>query len=176
MIKIKKTAADIQDKKTKKIEQKELDLEGQLKRALADYQNLERRIDEERRLLSALSSALLCGKLLPVLDNLENAQKHLKDEGLEMVIKQFNDVLESEGVEEITAEGSPFDPNFHEAVEILESEKDGVVLKVLAKGYKINDKVLRPAQVAVGRTKVDHRVEDDSTGEKKSEELGDYAQ
>ena len=176
MIKIKKTAADIQDKKTKKIEQKELDLEGQLKRALAYYQNLERRIDEERRLLSALSSALLCGKLLPVLDNLENAQKHLKDEGLEMVIKQFNDVLESEGVEEITAEGSPFDPNFHEAVEILESEKDGVVLKVLAKGYKINDKVLRPAQVAVGRTKVDHRVEDDSTGEKKSEELGDYAQ
>ena len=176
MTKIKKTAADIQDKKTKKIEQKELDLEGQLKRALADYQNLERRIDEERRLLSALSSALLCGKLLPVLDNLENAQKHLKDEGLEMVIKQFNDVLESEGVEEITAEGSPFDPNFHEAVEILESEKDGVVLKVLAKGYKINDKVLRPAQVAVGRTKVDHRVEDDSTGEKKSEELGDYAQ
>src|SRR3989344_3633091 len=106
----------------------------------------------------------------------EIAQKHLKDEGLEMVIKQFNDVLESEGVEEITAEGSPFDPNFHEAVEILESEKDGVVLKVLAKGYKINDKVLRPAQVAVGRTKVDHRVEDDSTGEKKSEELGDYAQ
>ena len=176
MNKTKKTAADIQDKKTKKIEQKELDLEGQLKRALADYQNLERRIDEERRLLSALSSALLCGKLLPVLDNLENAQKHLKDEGLEMVIKQFNDVLESEGVEEITAEGSPFDPNFHEAVEILESEKDGVVLKVLAKGYKINDKVLRPAQVAVGRTKVDHRVEDDSTGEKKSEELGDYAQ
>ena len=176
MTKIKKTAADIQDKKTKKIEQKELDLEGQLKRALADYQNLERRIDEERRLLSHLSSALVIEKLLPVLDNLENAQKHLKDEGLEMVIKQFNDVLESEGVEEITAEGSPFDPNFHEAVEILESEKDGVVLKVLAKGYKINDKVLRPAQVAVGRTKVDHRVEDDSTGEKKSEELGDYAQ
>jgi len=173
MTKVKKPAADIQDKKTKNAQG---DLEHQLKRALADYQNLERRIDEERRLLSHLSSALVIEKLLPVLDNLENAQKHLKDEGLEIVIKQFRDVLKTEDVSEITAEGSPFDPNFHEAVEILESDKDGVVLKVLAKGYKINDKVLRPAQVAVGRTKVDHRVEDDSTGEKKSEELGDYAQ
>jgi len=135
------------------------DLEHQLKRALADYQNLERRIDEERRLLSHLSSALVIEKLLPVLDNLENAQKHLKDEGLEIVIKQFRDVLKTEDVSEITAEGSPFDPNFHEAVEILESDKDGIVLKVLAKGYKINDKVLRPAQVAVGRTKVDQNVE-----------------
>ena len=160
MTKIKKPAADIQDKKTKKSDGAKGDLENQLKRALADYQNLERRIDEERRLLSHLSSALVVEKLLPVLDNLENAQKHLKDEGLEIVIKQFRDVLESEGVCEITAEGSPFDPNFHEAVEILESEKDGVVLKVLAKGYKINDKVLRPAQVAVGRTKVEAKEED----------------
>ena len=156
MTKIKKPAADIQDKKAKKAQG---DLEHQLKRALADYHNLERRIDEERRLLSHLSSALVIEKLLPVLDNLENAQKHLKDEGLSIVIKQFGDVLESEGVSEITAEGSPFDPNFHEAVEILESDKDGIVLKVLAKGYKINDKVLRPAQVAVGRTKVDQNVE-----------------
>src|SRR3972149_7731339 len=160
MNKFQKTAGDNLDKRSKKVQDPKGDLENQLKRALADYQNLERRIDEERRLLSALSAALLCGKLLPVLDNLENAQKHLKDEGLEMVIKQFNDVLESEGVEEITAEGSPFDPNFHEAVEILESEKDGVVLKVLAKSYKINDKVLKPAQVAVGRTKVEAKEED----------------
>ena len=159
MTKIKKPAADIQDKKTKKAQG---DLEHQLKRALADYQNLERRIDEERRLLSHLSSALVIEKLLPVLDNLENAQKHLKDEGLEMVIKQFKDVLESEGVEEIVSEGSLFDPNLHEAVEILGSDKEGIVLKVLRKGYKINDKVLRPAQVAVGRGKVDQNVEKES--------------
>ena len=105
-----------------------------------------------------MSSALVIEKLLPVLDNLENAQKHLKDEGLEMVIKQFKEVLASEGVEEIVSEGSLFDPNLHEATEILESEKDGIVLKVLRKGYKINDKVLRPAQVAVGRGKVDQKV------------------
>src|SRR3990167_6049138 len=71
---------------------------------------------------------------LSIFQMTQNRQKHLKEEGLEIVKKQFRDVLESEGVCEITAEGSPFDPNFHEAVEILESEKDGVVLKVLAKG------------------------------------------
>src|SRR3990167_11336663 len=158
MTKIKKPAADIQDKKTKKSDGAKGDLENQLKRALADYQNLERRIDEERRLLSALSAALVIEKLLPILDNLENAQKHLKDEGLEMVVKQFGDVLTSEGVEEIPAEGSPFDPNLHQATEILESEKDGIVLKILRKGYKINDKVLRPAQVAVGRRKIEQKV------------------
>lgn len=155
MTKIKKPAQNNLDKKTKKVEEKEKDLETQLKRALADYQNLERRIDEERRLLSHLSSALVCEKLLPVLDNLENAQNHLQDEGLAMVVKQFKDVLTSEGVEEIEAEGSTFDPNLHEAVEISQGEKDGVVLKVLRRGYKINDKVLRPVQVAVGRVKLD---------------------
>src|SRR3989304_2676049 len=96
-------------KKTKVSEQKQektQELENQLKRALADYQNLERRVEEERRLLSQLSSAILIEKFLPVLDNLESAQTHLKDEGLEMVIKQFRDVLSSEGVEEIEAQGS----------------------------------------------------------------------
>ena len=160
MNKTQKTAGDNLDKKSRKGQDSKGDLENQLKRALADYQNLERRVDEERRLLSALSSALVIEKFLPVLDNLENAQKHLKDEGLAMVVKQFEDVLISEGVSEIPAEGSLFDPNLHEAVEILESEKDGVVLKVLAKGYKINDKVLRPAQVAVGRGKVDQKKEE----------------
>ena len=158
MKKSQKTAGDNLDKRSKKVQDPKGDLENQLKRALADYQNLERRIDEERRLLSALSAALVIEKLLPILDNLENAQKHLKDEGLEMVVKQFGDVLTSEGVEEIPAEGSPFDPNLHEATEILESDKDGIVLKVLRKGYKINDKVLRPAQVAVGRRKIEQKV------------------
>ena len=158
MNKSQKTAGDNLDKRSKKVQDPKSDLENQLKRALADYQNLERRIDEERMLLSALSAALVIEKLLPILDNLENAQKHLKDEGLEMVVKQFGDVLTSEGVEEIPAEGSPFDPNLHEATEILESDKDGIVLKVLRKGYKINDKVLRPAQVAVGRRKIEQKV------------------
>ena len=128
---------------------KNRELENQLKRALADYQNLERRIDQERKLLSQLSSALLIEKFLPILDNLENAQKHLNDQGLEMVVKQFKDVLCEEGVEEIPSEGSHFNPKFHEAVGVTEGPDEGRIVKVMIKGYKINDKVLRPAKVMV---------------------------
>lgn len=126
-----------------------MELENQLKRALADYQNLERRVTEERQLLGQLSAVLLIEKFLPVLDNLESAQKHLNDEGLEIVIKQFKDILAQEGVEEIEAEGAAFDPHLHEAAEVQEGQDDNTVVKVLAKGYKLNDKVLRPARVVV---------------------------
>jgi len=128
-------------------------LEDQLKRALADYQNLEKRIEEERKLLSKLSASLLIEKMLPILDNLENAQSHLKDEGLEMVIKQFKDILDQEGVEEILAIGSQFDPQIHEAVETQEGEKEDLVVKVITKGYKIENTVLRPAKVIITKAK-----------------------
>lgn len=128
------------------------DLEDRLKRTLADYQNLERRIEEERKLLSKLSALLLIEKLLPVLDNLENAQVHLNDQGLEIVIKQFRDVLTSEGLEEIQSEGQEFDPNQHEAVEITNGEQNNLITKVINKGYKIEDKVIRPAKVVVTKS------------------------
>ncbi|OGD87727.1 nucleotide exchange factor GrpE [Candidatus Curtissbacteria bacterium RIFCSPHIGHO2_01_FULL_41_11] len=134
-------------------------LEDQLKRALADYHNLERRVEEERRLLSQLSSALLIEKFLPVLDNLENAQKHLNDQGLDIVIKQFKDILSTEGVEEIESEGTHFDPHFHEAVDTEEGPEKGKIVKVIRKGYKIGDKVLRAAQVVVEDPEQSRRVE-----------------
>ncbi len=137
-------------KKGEKKDQKSEYLENQLKRTLADYQNLERRIEDERKLLSKLSAGLLIEKLLPVLDNLENAQKHLNDQGLEMVIKQFNEVLAQEGVTEIEAVGADFDPAYHEAIETEEGEENKVT-KVIAKGYKIEDKVIRPARVVVSK-------------------------
>lgn len=136
------------------------ELENQIKRALADYQNLERRVAEERRLLSRLSSILIIEKFLPVLDNLESAQSHLNDQGLALVIKQFKDVLQSEDVEEIVAEvedleqgrrGAQFDPNLHEATEVVKGENDNSIVKVLAKGYKMEDRVIRPAKVIVSK-------------------------
>lgn len=136
-------------KKDKDAGSKHQELENQLRRTLADYQNLERRIEEERRLLSKLSAALLIEKLLPVLDNIENAQKHLNDQGLELVIKQFKETLESEGVQEIVAQDQEFDPKYHEAIDSEPGEQDNKVVRVLAKGYKIEDKVLRPARVVV---------------------------
>ena len=134
------------------------ELEDQLKRALADYQNLERRVEEERRILGQLSSAILIEKFLPVLDNLENAQSHLKDQGLEIVLKQFKDILREENVEEVETEGSQFDPNWHEATEVVEGPNEGMVVKVIRKGYKLNGKVLRPAQVVVSRKSAEESV------------------
>src|SRR3989338_8334279 len=121
-------------------------LEDQLKRALADYRNLERRVEEERKLLGQLSSAIL-------------VEKHLNDQGLEIVIKQFKEILKAEGVEEIQAEGARFDPNFHEATDVVEGSGEGRVVKVTQKGYKINNKVIRPTQVVVERKKVGQQVE-----------------
>lgn len=151
MTKIKKTAAA----ENKNHEE----LENQLKRALADYQNLERRVNEERTLLGNLTSALVIEKFLPVLDNLESAQSHLNDEGLSLVIKQFKDVLSSENVEEIQAEGADFDPNLHEAVETTQGQEDGKIVKVLANGYKIDNRVIRPAKVVVSRKSETAKVE-----------------
>lgn len=150
------------------------ELENRLKRALADYQNLEKRIEEERKLLSRLSASLLIEKLLPVLDNLENAQAHLKDQGLEIVVKQFKDILASEGVEEIQAEGLEFDPHFAEAVETQEGEKDNIVARVLTKGYKIDSTVLRPAKVVVTKKQADKATNQDQKIESKTEEVSDY--
>lgn len=174
MTKVKKTKKDENRQDNKNTGQAEL--EGRLRRALADYQNLERRVEEERKSLLKLSALLLIEKFLPVLDNLESAQVHLQDEGLEIVIKQFKDILAAEGVEEIEAIGSEFNPNFHEAIETEQGEKDNMVSKVVNIGYKIEDKVIRPAKVIVSKRN-DHpresedqilnQVQDDNTKEAK---------
>ncbi len=147
MVKPKKTG------ESKQLEVQLKDLEARLKRALADYQNLERRVSEEKQILSNMYTKLIIEKFLPILDNLQSAQQHLNDEGLEMVIKQFNDTLTREGLSEIEAEGQIFDPKFHEAVESVEGPQDGKVARVINKGYKIDNMVIRPARVAVTKAK-----------------------
>src|SRR3990167_4491115 len=163
-----RVAADNQKSETKSQE-----LEESLKRALADYHNLEKRVEEERKLLSRLSASLLIEKLLPVLDNLEQAQSHLNDEGLAIVIKQFRDILTAEGVEEIPAQGSQFDPHLHEAVETQAGDNDNVVAKVLTKGYKIDNTVIRPAKVVVVRKSAQENHNQNQPEE--TEEVSDYA-
>src|SRR3989344_5225093 len=103
---------DKRSKETKKIE----DLEHQLMRALADYANLQRRLEEEKKAVTKFANTVLLVKFLDILDNLEAAQKTINSEGLELVIRKFRDVLASENVEEISAEGVNFDPNLHEGI------------------------------------------------------------
>ena len=159
-------------KKTEELEQLQdrvSELEAQLKRAVADYQNLEKRVSEGRSELTNFVGAELIKKLLQVLDHLEVALSGLSEDekqsgpalsersesngwvkGVELAIKEFKTVLQSEGLEEIEASGE-FNPALHEAVDTRDGE-DNKILEVVRKGYNLNGKVIRPAQVVVGRS------------------------
>lgn len=143
--------------KVKELEEKVNHLDAQFKRAVADYQNLEKRVQEGRSELTRWGTSELLTKLLPVLDHLEQATSGATEaekvsgwfRGVELAIKQFKDVLKSEGLDEIVTEGL-FDPSLHEALDTQAGE-DNKILKVVRKGYTLNGKVLRPAGVVVGR-------------------------
>lgn len=125
--------------------------EEKAKRYLADYQNLERRMQEQRVewIRSANKDLLL--KLLPVLDTLMLASIHIKDKGLELGVNEFLHVLEKEGVEKIKTVGVEFDPRTMEAITTQKVEgKVGKVIEELKAGYQIYDTILRAAQVVVG--------------------------
>ncbi len=140
-------------KNDKQKENKDLEIiENQLKRALADYQNLEKRVSLEKSEWIKISNKDLLLKLLPGLDSLILALKHTQDEGVKVSIKHFVDILENEGVKKIETVGKNFDPNLMEAISTVEGE-EGKVVEELRAGYTISDNVLRPAQVIVGRNK-----------------------
>jgi molecular chaperone GrpE len=136
-------------KNDKKIEQEENELENQLRRSLADYQNLEKRISEEKSnwILSANKDLIL--RLLPGLDSLLLALKHTNDEGVRLSVKHFLDIFEREGVQKIVTENSEFDPNLMEAVGTAPGE-EGIIVEEVRPGYTLNNSVIRPAQVIVG--------------------------
>lgn len=128
------------------------DLESQLKRVLADYQNQKKRFENQQADFIKFSNSALLDKFLSVLDDLERAQLHLKDEGLNLAIKHFNSVLDSEDVKEIACKNSSFDPKTADCVELIDGSKNKII-EVIKKGYTLNGKVLRPAQVRVGKGK-----------------------
>ncbi len=134
----------------KELQDKVESLDNSWKRALADYNNLEKRTAEEKEHFLTLVKIQIMESFLPFFDNLEKIQEHSKDEGLELTLKDLQKVLKNTGVEEIEAEGKDFDHNTMEAIEIQKGEKNKV-LKVIQKGYLINGILLRPAKVAVGQ-------------------------
>jgi len=125
------------------------DLENRFKRALADYQNLEKRHASQKDDLVKFANQGLLDKLLPLLDDLERAQAHLQDSGLELIIDQFHQLLISEGVTPIISDRQIFDPQTMDCAEVVPGPKNKVVT-TLAKGYYYHDRVLRPARVEVG--------------------------
>ena len=132
---------------------KNKDLENQLKRALADYQNLEKRIAEEKSSWVQSANKDLILRLLPGLDNLILAEKHTEDKGVRISIDHFLDILRKEGVEKIDTIGREFDPHLMEAVS-TKIGAEGKVLEEIKAGYTLKGEVLRPAQVVVGRQQI----------------------
>ncbi|RMF89908.1 MAG: nucleotide exchange factor GrpE [Nitrospinota bacterium] len=128
----------------------------------AEFENYKKRRAREEEEGQRRAQAQLLQALLPVLDNLERALEATKTvspplaawvNGMEMIWKQFKDVLAQAGVKEIVAEGQPFDPTRHEAVEIhyTTDQEEGMVVSVLQKGYLFHGRVLRPAKVVVAK-------------------------
>ena len=144
-------------KARKETKGKELeDLKNQLARALADYDNLRKRVEREREQVEKIAGVKFALKALSVFDMLEGAQKHLNDSGLAITIEEFMKILNEEGIEKIEAKvGDKFDEEVHEAVEVADLQgsgegKDGKVVKVILSGWKIIDgPVIRPAKVKV---------------------------
>ena len=144
-------------KKLEKLEAERDEYKNALIRERADFENYKKRNAVSMATAYADGQAAAAAELLPVLDNLERALAAAEEDsplktGVEMVLRQMTDSLGKLGVEEIACLGQPFDPNFANAVmqtEPEEGDESGMVKEVLAKGYKMKDRILRHAMVKV---------------------------
>jgi molecular chaperone GrpE len=134
-------------------------------RSAADFSNYKRRTDDERAVTAQFANAILIGKLLGVLDDFDRALESVPVdeheswvEGVRLVDRKLRGVLESEGVTEIDALGQPFDPNVAEAVVHEETTEypDNQVIGELQRGYRLHDRVIRPALVRVANNPKEH--------------------
>ena len=129
-----------------------------LARAQAEFENARRRASKEQQEFRDYATVDTIKALLPVLDSFERALQVKSGSedfrsGVELIYKQLQDVLAKLGVRAIPAKGEPFDPHYHEAIEIVETNDapDHVVLEELQRGYKFKDRLLRPAMVKVAK-------------------------
>ena len=109
-----------------KVKKQVEELEAALKRAVSDYQNLERIVNDQQQAFVKFANAVLIEKLLSIMDDLDRANEHIKDGGLKLVIERFKEVLKSEGVETISTAGQEFDPGLMECVEMVAGDKNRV--------------------------------------------------
>jgi len=135
-------------------------------RAQADFINYKRRSEQEKEEISKFANAMLMLNLLPILDDLERAftsiPPHLARltwaDGIRLIERKLQASLEAQGLSPIKALGEPFDPKFHEAA-MHGKGKEGIVIEELQKGYKLHDRVIRPAMVVVGNGEEEEKKE-----------------
>ena len=120
-------------------------------RALADYQNFENRVASQREELINNANKHLIIRLLSFLDNLDQAELFVKDDHLKLIKDSFHKMLKEEGLKELEVKGKEYDPFTAEVIDMVKGEKENQVVEVLRKGYEMNGKVIRVAQVKVSR-------------------------
>lgn len=127
-------------------------------RAQADFQNYKKRVERDNEMMYALMKGDIIKKVLPALDDLERAlQNRPADDawanGIELIARKLQNMLDAEGVKRIEAAGAEFDPKFHEAIshEHHEDFKSGYVIEVVQNGYMLGERVIRPALVRVAQ-------------------------
>ena len=156
---IKEDIQEVSDDKTAKLQAELDDINNKYLRLAADFDNYRKRQAQERESLLKYGASEVMTKLLVVLDTFERAKESLKDiedcnsvkESYEVAFKQLMDVLTKAGLEKIEATGEQFDPNLHEAIAQTPTSEhpDNTVVSTMQTGYKLQDRVLRPALVNV---------------------------
>lgn len=152
----------VQEERTKELEQKAAEAHDKYLRTYADFENYRKRTQRDLADFRKYANEQLASELLPVVDHLELALGHASEagnntegivQGVELVLKQFLDVLAKVGVTPFAAEGEPFDPVQHEAVmqTAADDAPENTVVQVIQKGYRYQDKVLRHAKVGVAK-------------------------
>jgi molecular chaperone GrpE len=139
------------------------ELNARVLRLTADYDNYRKRAQREKEDVRQFSNQDLLEKLLPVLDNFEMAITAVKEadpsikDGVQMIYDQLFAVLKDSGMEPIDAMGEAFDPNLHEALsqEETTNANEGTVVQQVQRGYKLNERLVRPARVVVAKASVD---------------------
>ena len=142
----------------KEAESKVIEYKDGWARTQADFQNFRKRVERDNETFKASTKGDILKKVLPVLDDLERAlQNRPADDawanGIELVARKFQNILDMEGVKRIEAKGVAFDPNFHEAIshEPSSEVESGHVIDVVQNGYVIGERVIRPALVRVAQ-------------------------
>jgi molecular chaperone GrpE len=138
--------------KPKSSEPKEenVDYKDKYLRALADYKNLQRQVHEERKVVFEVATARVLEQFLPVLDHIYQAEVFMNDQGLKLVRDQFENALKELGLSELEVLGKEYDPHTAEVVDTVEGDEN-MVVAVVRRGYKIGDRIVRVAQVKVGK-------------------------
>ncbi|MFC1649412.1 nucleotide exchange factor GrpE [Patescibacteria group bacterium] len=145
----------VKKKKTKGTK-READLHNQLKRALADYDNLSKRVERQQEVFGYVARARFLYEILPAIDMFEKAHEHLGDGGLAIAMQTLDETLKMQGFSRIDANvGDKFDENLHEAVDAIEDEKkkNGEIVEIKLVGWKSDEGAVRPTKVVVNRKK-----------------------